>query len=82
MNTHTITPSYELREYLMSFKDTPQHRSYVTIAVGNVPEELVYDEEFDSNVFYYCFDEDEFKRLFNPFNHESDFFLIEEQENN
>lgn len=80
MHTQTQT-TYDLREHLMSFQDTPQHRSYVTIAVGNVPEELMYDPEFDDSVFYYCFNEEEFEQLFDPMN-DSDFFLIKEEEDN
>ena len=73
---HTQT-DYEFHSCLMSFKDTPDRSTYVTIAIGVDLE----DNSFDDEVFYYCDDEAQFKRLFDPLNTESDFYLIEEETN-
>lgn len=69
--------TYEIKEVSYTWHDRPDVIGYGRIAIGNVPEDLINDPDFDDHIFYYCATEEEYASLFDEHTQE-DFYLIKE----
>lgn len=67
--------TYELREIAYYWNDEPDVLHHATIAVGEVPEELMDDSSFDDGIFYYVDNEAELLELANT-NNGGDFTIV------